>query len=97
MSLLGISIMNWLFIGGLYVIPGFIVLRKTGYSGWWILTLFIPFVSMVMPWAFALSKWPLEGEVERARNSARADVILLRRQLERGETEQRQTPTGTAS
>ena len=94
MSLLGISIMNWLFLGALYVIPGIVILRKAGYSGWWILTLLVPFVSMIMPWAFALSKWPLEREVERARNSARAEVVLLRRQLERDATAREQGPAG---
>ncbi len=80
-------------VGALYFIPGFIILRKIGYSGWWLLALFIPFVNMLLPWALALSKWPLEEEVERARNSARADVVLLQRKLERQETASTESAT----
>jgi hypothetical protein len=83
MTILGISIVKWIVIGALYAIPGYIILRKIGYSGWWVITLFIPFVGLLMPWALALSKWPIEQDVERAKNRALADGALQRRQRER--------------
>ncbi len=83
MTFLGISIVKWVMIGAVYVIPGYIILRKIGYSGWWVVTLFIPIIGLLMPWALALSKWPIEQDVERARNKAMADGVLERRRKER--------------
>jgi len=83
MTFLGISIVKWIVIGAVYVIPGYIILRKIGYSGWWVVTLFVPIIGLLMPWALALSKWPIEQDIERARNRALADNALERRRRER--------------
>jgi hypothetical protein len=83
MTFMGISLVKWIVIGAIYVIPGFIILRKIGYSGWWVITLFIPIIGLLMPWALALSRWPIELEVERARNHVMANGVLERRQKER--------------
>ena len=74
---------GWLIAIGLYFIPGFLILRKIGYSGWWVLILLIPYVIMVWPWILALSKWPIEGELERARTKLLADARQRRREQER--------------
>ncbi|MEE4071416.1 hypothetical protein ACQZ2G_12430 [Pseudomonas viridiflava] len=34
----------------------FVIFKKSGYSGWWCLTAFVPPVALVMLWVFALKK-----------------------------------------
>lgn len=34
------------------------ILRRTGISGWWFLTIFVPILNVVMIWIFAFAKWP---------------------------------------
>lgn len=34
------------------------IIRKAGYSGWWILTILIPVVNFIMIYVFAFSTWP---------------------------------------
>nr|WP_244826976.1 hypothetical protein [Caballeronia sp. TF1N1] len=39
------------------------IVQRTGYSGWWLITLCIPGVNLIMPWVFAMARWPaLDGE-----------------------------------
>lgn len=40
------------------------ILRRTGYSAWWVITVFVPIVNMVMLWVFAFAKWPGVTRVE---------------------------------
>jgi hypothetical protein len=42
------------------VIPAVKILRKAGYSGWWVIASLIPIANIVMFWLFAFSRWPLE-------------------------------------
>ena len=54
---------HWLvgFIGFLaFVIPAVKILHKAGYSGWWLLTAFVPFLNVIMLWIFAFARWPIE-------------------------------------
>jgi ATP/ADP translocase len=44
----------------IFVIPAVKILRKVGYSGWWVITSLIPIVNIVMFWLFAFARWPLE-------------------------------------
>jgi hypothetical protein len=44
----------------IFVIPAVKILRKAGYSGWWVITSPIPIVNIVMFWLFAFARWPLE-------------------------------------
>jgi uncharacterized membrane protein YhaH (DUF805 family) len=39
-----------------------LVVRKAGYSGWWVLLGLIPLVGVIMLWVFAFSRWPVEGQ-----------------------------------
>jgi uncharacterized membrane protein YhaH (DUF805 family) len=41
------------------------ILRRTGYSAWWVVAMFIPIVNMIMLWVFAFAKWPGVTRVER--------------------------------
>ncbi|CAG2332594.1 MULTISPECIES: hypothetical protein [Burkholderia] len=34
------------------------IVRRTGLSGWWILTMFVPVLNFVMLWVFAFARWP---------------------------------------
>lgn len=34
------------------------IVRKAGFSAWWILPSLIPIVGLVLLWVFAFSKWP---------------------------------------
>ena len=43
-----------------FVIPAVKILRKAGYSGWWLLTAFVPFLNVIMLWIFAFARWPIE-------------------------------------
>jgi hypothetical protein len=37
-----------------------LIAKKAGYSGWWVLTMIIPLVNLIMVWAFAFAEWPVE-------------------------------------
>ena len=43
-----------------FAIPGAMILRKAGYSGWWILISLIPILNIIMFWVFAFARWPIE-------------------------------------
>ena len=34
------------------------IIRRTGHSGWWLLTMFVPILNIIMLWDFAFAKWP---------------------------------------
>ena len=34
------------------------ILKRAGYSGWWVVAMFIPLLNVVMIWIFAFSEWP---------------------------------------
>ena len=34
------------------------ILRKAGYSGWWVLLWFVPVGNLVALWIFAFADWP---------------------------------------
>ncbi|ABB10877.1 hypothetical protein Bcep18194_B0763 [Burkholderia lata] len=34
------------------------IVRRTGHSGWWILTMFVPVLNFIMLWVFAFARWP---------------------------------------
>lgn len=37
------------------------IIRRAGFSGWWVLIGFVPVVNIAMIWVFALGRWPREG------------------------------------
>ena len=41
-----------------FVIPLVKIIRKAGYSGWWILIWLVPLANIVMLWVFAFADWP---------------------------------------
>jgi hypothetical protein len=48
------------------------IIRKAGYSPWWIFVALVPVVNVVMLFAFAFTTWPLERDA--ARRSAVVDA-----------------------
>ncbi|WP_431824629.1 hypothetical protein [Burkholderia sp. F1] len=34
------------------------IVRRTGHSGWWVLTMIVPILNFVMLWVFAFVRWP---------------------------------------
>lgn len=42
----------------IFLIPAILILRKAGYSGWWVLLYFIPLAGFIGLWVFALADWP---------------------------------------
>ncbi|CAB3754840.1 membrane protein [Burkholderia sp. MSh2] len=40
------------------IYPYIRIVRRTGHSGWWILTMFVPVLNFVMLWVFAFARWP---------------------------------------
>jgi uncharacterized membrane protein YhaH (DUF805 family) len=43
------------------------IIRRAGYSGWWVLILFVPVVSWIMILIFAFAQWPVTREVRYLR------------------------------
>ena len=34
------------------------IVRRTGHSGWWVLTMAVPILNFIMLWVFAFVRWP---------------------------------------
>ena len=47
------------------VAAGVSILRKAGYSPWWVVTGFLPLVNVVMVFTFAFADWPILQEGRR--------------------------------
>ncbi|HWE92224.1 MAG TPA: hypothetical protein VG317_22355 [Pseudonocardiaceae bacterium] len=43
------------------------IIRKAGYSGWWVLLMFVPLVNVIMLFVFAFSEWPVVREARQFR------------------------------
>ncbi len=55
------SILSWVIALGVlatWIIPPLKILIKAGYSGWWVLVSFVPFVNIIALWIFAFADWP---------------------------------------
>jgi hypothetical protein len=35
------------------------ILHRAGYSRWWMLTILVPIVNVIMVWIFAFAQWPV--------------------------------------
>jgi hypothetical protein len=56
------------FFGWMYVR----IIRKAGYSGWWVLMALVPIGNLVMLAFFAFKEWPVRRELEYLRGYAAA-------------------------
>ncbi|HJQ03479.1 MAG TPA: DUF805 domain-containing protein [Jatrophihabitans sp.] len=43
------------------------IIRRAGYSGWWILIGLVPVVNVVMFFVFAFKEWPIQRELAHLR------------------------------
>jgi hypothetical protein len=63
----GVSVWHWLILLLYLAFVAFgiwctvRIIRRAGYSGWWVLILLVPVVNIVMFWVFAFSSWPALG------------------------------------
>ena len=57
-EMLGVLVISFVLVLVISLVPYWLILRKAGFSGWWVLLLFIPIVNIAAPWIFALVQWP---------------------------------------
>ena len=46
------------------------IIRRAGYSGWWVLVMFVPVLNVVMLLIFAYKEWPIQRELRELRGWA---------------------------
>lgn len=46
------------------------IISKAGYSGWWVLIMFVPIVNIIMFLVFAYKEWPIQRELAELRGWA---------------------------
>jgi hypothetical protein len=52
-----------LFIGILFVVPFWQIVKKSGHAAVWALVAFVPVVNLMMLYYFAFSDWPIHRQV----------------------------------
>lgn len=60
-SLLAVAI--WI----VFLIAYIKIISKAGYSGWWVLIMFVPIANVVMLLVFAYKEWPIQRELKELR------------------------------
>jgi hypothetical protein len=73
----------WAFFGvfGVFVLVAFVfmlvcdikIITKAGYSGWYVLTAFVPIVNIVTFMIFVFGKWPIQTRLEHAERRGSRD------------------------
>jgi hypothetical protein len=53
-------VLIFLIMIAIFAVPYVKIIKKAGYSGWWLLTMFIPLVNLIMLWVLAFARWPVE-------------------------------------
>jgi uncharacterized membrane protein YhaH (DUF805 family) len=43
------------------------IVQRAGYSGWWVLIIFVPIVNLLALWYFGFGPWPVYKTSERAK------------------------------
>jgi hypothetical protein len=72
-SLISTLVLIYAGLSLLGVAAGVSILRKAGYSPWWVITGFIPLVNVVMVVAFAFADWPVLQQRRRDQRHSGAD------------------------
>lgn len=56
------SVWHWLIVIFFWIIvfgwPLVKVIRKAGFSGWWVVLAFLPIINIIALWVFAFVSWP---------------------------------------
>ena len=53
-----VGVLFGLGILAIVIVPIVMIIRKAGYSGWWVLIWLVPIANIIMLWVFAFSDWP---------------------------------------
>jgi hypothetical protein len=72
-SLISTLLLIYAGFSALGIAAGVSILRKAGYSPWWVITGFIPLVNVVMVIAFAFADWPVLQQHRRDQRHSSAD------------------------
>ncbi|MNE03566.1 hypothetical protein [uncultured Brevundimonas sp.] len=59
----GFSIWHWLVFGAVLVFLGYPaarILRRLGFSRWWVILAFIPYANLLGLWILAFIRWPID-------------------------------------
>jgi hypothetical protein len=68
-GMLGTLVLIYASCTALSVAAAVSVVRKAGYSGWWVLAGLVPLVNIVTLFAFAFADWPVLRELRELRRS----------------------------
>lgn len=63
------SVWHWLIVFiwiAAFIVPGWRIAKKAGFSGALSLLLLIPLVNIVVLWVFAFVRWPIETTANRS-------------------------------
>ncbi|MXN77871.1 hypothetical protein GR157_24385 [Burkholderia sp. 4701] len=53
-----LKLLVMLVIIAICIYPYVRIVRRTGRSGWWVLTMAVPILNFIMLWVFAFVRWP---------------------------------------
>lgn len=62
------SIWHWIVVGVVLFVLGYPaarVLKRLGFSRWWVVVALIPYVNVVGLWVLAFVKWPISRDSDR--------------------------------
>jgi hypothetical protein len=72
------SIWHWLIVFLLFAPPLLFIpiIKKAGFSGWWVIPAMLPIVNIVLLWVFAFARWPSDtGEFVNAAETKSSPVV----------------------
>ena len=55
----GLIVLIYLFLLGYPIVR---ILKRLGYSAWWVIIAFVPFVNLIGLWFLSFMRWPREAE-----------------------------------
>ncbi|MEK8227095.1 hypothetical protein NKG05_15015 [Oerskovia sp. M15] len=61
------ALIVWAAVAIIFLIAYIQIIRKAGYSGWWVLVGIVPLLNIVMFLVFAFSNWPVTRERDALR------------------------------
>ena len=64
------ALIIWAAVAIIFLIAYIQIIRKAGYSGWWVLVGIVPLLNIVMFLVFAFSTWPVVRERDALRARA---------------------------
>ena len=68
-TVVGLSLLG-LVVAIIFLVAYIQIIRRAGYSGWWVLVWFVPLLNVVMLLIFAYKEWPIQRELRELRGWA---------------------------